>query len=267
MRELRPHTLFGGIGAALLCLSLAACTGSGGRMTSPDEPGLVATYSIVAADVKRGELGVAVQSKFFSVGSVVPWARAGVGAVASQAFANPLLGREGLQRMARGESPETALAALLAEDENAARRQAGMVNAKGEVAAHTGAECHAFAGHRPGRHYVVQGNLLAGPEVLAAMAETFERRRAAGDRLDAALVAALQAGEDAGGDRRGRQSAALLVVREDGGYQGVDDRLIDLRVEDHPDPTKELTRLLEIHRSFFKDRHMERVDGAPGDRK
>ena len=265
MRKLRTHPLPRRVVAAALSLLLASCTSTRiadgpQRDQTPtvphaSDPGLVATYSIVAADVERGELGVAVQSKFFSVGSVVPWARAGVGAIATQAWANPELGRQGLQRLADGESPETALATLLASDDQADSRQAGFVNARGEVAAHTGAACHPFAGHRIGQHFVVQGNLLAGPEVLSALAETFEKRRAAGDPLDAALMAALQAGEDAGGDRRGRQSAALLVVRAGGGYQGVDDRFIDLRVEDHPDPTQELARLLEIHRSFFKERH------------
>ncbi len=254
MRILRAHPVYGGVIAAGLGLTLSAC-----QTSAPvaDED-IVATYSIVAADLKRGELGVAVQSKFFSVGSVVPWAKAGVGAVATQAFANAVYGKEGLERLERGESPEAALAALTAADEDAARRQAGMVSARGDVAAHTGKECHAFAGHRPGKHYVVLGNLLAGPEVLAAMAEAFEASREAGDSLAEALVAALQAGEDAGGDRRGRQSAALLVVREGGGYQGVDDRFIDLRVEDHRDPTAELARLLGIHQAFFKDRHAGR---------
>lgn len=257
MRKLRTHPLSRGIGATACCLLLTACVGGPvARLErSADDPGLVATYSIVAADVERGELGVAVQSKFFSVGSVVPWARAGVGAVATQAWANPSLGRDGLQRLAAGESPVTALSDLLATDAEAAHRQAGLINAQGDVAAHTGSECHPFAGHRIGKHFVVQGNLLAGPEVLLALADTFEKRRSAGDRLAPALVAALQAAEDAGGDRRGRQSAALLVVRAGGGYQGVDDRFIDLRVEDHPDPTRELARLLEIHRTFFKDRH------------
>lgn len=233
-------------------------------MERPSEERCVATYSIVAADVERGELGVAVQSKFFSVGSVVPWARAGVGAVATQARANPWYGREGLERLAREESPEQALAAMLAADAGAPQRQVGVVNASGEATAHTGSQCQAFAGHLLGRHFVVQGNLLAGPEVLTAMAETFDAHREAGSSLAEALAAALQAGEDAGGDRRGRQSAALLVVREGGGYQGADDRLIDLRVEDHPDPTRELARLLKIHQSFFKERHLERAADAPG---
>ncbi len=253
MRILRAHPLSRGVAALLPGLVLAACQQP--RPQAAHSEGLVATYSIVAADVERGELGVAVQSKFFSVGSVVPWARAEVGAVATQSFANPQYGKQGLERLARGESPEKALAALVAADSGSARRQAGLVNAAGDTAAHTGSDCRPFAGHRHGRHYVVQGNLLAGPEVLAAMAEVFEDKRDHGATLAEALVAALQAGEDAGGDRRGRQSAALLVVRKDAGYQGVDDRFIDLRVEDHPDPTVELARLLGIHREFFAERH------------
>jgi uncharacterized Ntn-hydrolase superfamily protein len=254
MRILRPHSLLGRVATlGWLCGGLLT-----GCRTGPSECGggrVVATYSIVAADVARREIGVAVQSKFFSVGTVVPWAKADVGAVATQAFANPVYGKEGLERLGKGEPVESVLGALVEADEGAARRQVGMVDALGAVAAHTGAACLPFAGHRIGKAYVVQGNLLAGPEVLAAMAEAFEARRAKGESLAEAMVAALQAGENAGGDQRGRQAAALLVVRKDGGYEGVDDRLIDLRVEDHPEPTVELARLLGLHRAFFKKRH------------
>lgn len=217
--------------------------------------GVVATYSIVALDPRTGELGVAVQSKFFSVGSVVPWAEAGVGAVATQALCNITLGPDGLAAMKEGRPPADALASLLAADPMAERRQVGMVDAQGRIAAHTGSDCFDFAAHRLGKNYTAQGNLLAGPEVINAMAEAFEAAKAEALPLADGLMRALQAAEDAGGDKRGRQSAALLVVREGGGYQGANDRFIDLRVEDHPDPTTELARLLEIHRRFFADRH------------
>lgn len=233
---------------SLTGLALTQCTAG-----KPSAASYVATYSIVACDPETGELGVAVQSKFFSVGSVVPWAEAGVGAVATQALCNISLGPEGLRRMRETEAPDEALASMLESDPLRERRQVGMVDAKGQIAVHTGAECFEFAGHRSGEGYAVQGNILAGPEVVDAMAAGFEA--AAEMPLADRLMQALQAGEDAGGDRRGRQSAALLVVRDRGGYQGANDRYIDLRVEDHPDPTKELARLLQIHRQFFIDRH------------
>ena len=235
-----------------IALGLSACSTDRPVGTNPD---VVATYSIVARDPATGELGVAVQSKFFSVGSVVPWAEAGVGAVATQALANIAFGPEGLDRMRAGESAETALTLMLAKDPGAENRQVGLIDAAGNVAAHTGSECLDYAGHRVGIDYSVQGNILAGPEVLDAMARAFEAARGAAMPLADALTKALQASEDAGGDRRGRQSAALLVVRKKGGYQGQNDRFIDLRVEDHPDPTQELTRLLSLHRDFFANRH------------
>ena len=219
------------------------------------DDGLVATYSIVALDPETDELGVAVQSKFFSVGSVVPWAKAGVGAVATQALCNIRFGPEGLSAMQSGEAPDEALKSLLSSDPMAEHRQVGMIDARGRTAAHTGGECRDFAAHRIGKNYTVQGNLLDGPEVIDAMAAAFEAARHSQLPLADCLTRALQAGEDAGGDKRGRQSAALLVVRENGGYMGANDRFIDLRVEDHPDPTQELARLLTIHRQFFAERH------------
>lgn len=238
-----------------LCLGLVlALLGCTAPSRSPSN--LVATYSIVARDPATGELGVAVQSKFFSVGSVVPWAKSDVGAVATQALANITFGPEGLDRMRAGESAEIALKLMLAKDPGAENRQVGIIDSAGRVAAHTGSECLDYAGHRVGMDYSVQGNLLAGPEVLEAMARAFEAAREAEMPLADALTKALQAGEDAGGDRRGRQSAALLVVRDQGGYGGENDRFIDLRVEDHSDPTRELNRLLELHRGFFAERHL-----------
>jgi uncharacterized Ntn-hydrolase superfamily protein len=211
----------------------------------------VHTFSIVARDPATGELGVAVESKYFSVGSVVPWARAGVGAVATQSLAKTTYGSEGLRLMAQGKSPREALDALAADDPGRERRQVGMIDASGRTATFTGAECIAWAGHREGTDYCVQGNLLAGEAVLTGMAEAFEKaRKIEGTELADWLVAALQAGQAAGGDRRGEQSAALLVVRERGGLGGDSDRYIDLRVEDHAKPIAELARLLKLHQEF-----------------
>lgn len=237
----------------LAAVCLTACAGI--PRDAPTEP-VIATYSIVAVDPDTGDLGVAVQSRFFSVGTVVPWAKAGVGAIATQASANITYGPEGLKLLEAGKTPEEALAALTAADERRDHRQCGMVDAKGLAAAYTGKACFAFAGHRMGKHFTVQGNILAGGEVLEAMATAYEAaQKVEGSELADWLTAALQAGEDAGGDSRGRQSAALLVVREGAGYGGMGDRYIDLRVEDHPDPTRELSRLLELHKQFHADRH------------
>ena len=218
-------------------------------------PPPVATFSLVACDPRTGELGVAVQSKFFGVGSVVPWARAGVGAVATQSYANTRYGPEGLALLAAGKTPEEVLAALTGADADAPRRQAGMVDARGRAAAFTGTNCVAWAGHLVGTNFCAQGNLLAGEAVVAAMARAFDAARAKGEgELADWLVAALQAAQEAGGDRRGQQSAALLVVKEGGGYGGFNDRFIDLRVEDHAQPIGELARLLAKHKEFFPRR-------------
>jgi uncharacterized Ntn-hydrolase superfamily protein len=223
-------------------------------VASATEP-RVNTFSIVAFDPKTGELGVAVQSKYFGVGSVVPWAQAGVCAVATQSHAKMSFGPDGLRLMQSGKSPRDAVAKLLAADERREFRQIGMVDAQGRVAAHTGKECIAWAGHRAGEGYSVQGNLLAGEEVVKAMAEAFEKARTSGGELADWLMAALHAGQAAGGDRRGQQSAALLVVRKGGGLGGDNDRYIDLRVEDHAEPITELSRLLELHKKFYAGAH------------
>jgi uncharacterized Ntn-hydrolase superfamily protein len=240
-------------GAALLLVSCASPN------PARREPPIVATYSIVAFDPGSGDLGIAVQSKFFGVGTVVPWAKAGVGAIATQAAANLDYGGEGLKLLARGKSPGETLNRLTAKDGGREHRQCGIVDARGRSAAFTGKECRPFASHRSARNIAVQGNILAGPEVLDAMMAAYGRARAApGGEFADWLVAALQAGEDAGGDRRGRQSAALLVVRDKGGYDGANDRFIDLRVEDHRDPTRELARLLEIHKRFYAEEHRDK---------
>ena len=243
------------LAALVSVLGLAGCSTPHDAAQATREP-LVATYSIVAFDPATGDLGVAVQSKFFGVGTVVPWAKAGVGAIATQASANIAYGPEGLKLLETGQSPEEALAALTAADERRDTRQCGIVDAKGRTAAHTGKACFAFAGHQMGKHFTVQGNILVGEKVLTDMASAFEAAQQIEDsELADWLCAALQAGEDAGGDSRGRQSAALLVVRDKAGYGGMGDRYIDLRVEDHADPTRELTRLLEIHKQFYAAKH------------
>lgn len=219
----------------------------------------VHTFSIVAFDPATGELGVAVESKYFGVGSVVPWAKAGVGAVATQARAKVSFGPDGLSLMEGGKSPREALDLLLAADPDATERQVGMVDARGRTAAHTGADCHEFAGHREGKNYTVQGNLLAGEGVLTAMADAFEAaQKKEGTELADWLLAALQAGQTAGGDRRGQQSAALLVVHAGGGPGGDNDRYMDLRVEDHLKPIEELARLRALHATFYGPVHDRR---------
>jgi uncharacterized Ntn-hydrolase superfamily protein len=202
------------------------------------------TFSIVAANVDDGDWGVAVASKFPAVGSVVPWARAKVGAVATQSWANTSFGPRGLDLMATGLSAEDTLRRLTEEDDGREKRQAGMVDVSGGAASYTGSECMEWAGGRTGGGYSCQGNILVGPPVVESMAEAFERSQ--GDLVDR-LLDALVAGDRAGGDRRGRQSAALLVVREAGGYEGHTDRYVDVRVDDHPNAVDELTRVFGVY--------------------
>jgi uncharacterized Ntn-hydrolase superfamily protein len=201
------------------------------------------TFSIAAFDAATGDLGVAVASKFPCVGAVVPWARAGVGAVATQSWANTDFGLDGLRLMGGGLPAGAALDAVLEPDGDRDERQVGFVDAGGGVATFTGANCMDWAGGRTGDGFAVQGNILAGEDVVASMAATFARTE--GDLCDR-LLAALRAGDAAGGDRRGKQSAALLVVRDGGGYEGRNDRYIDLRVDDHPDAPAELARLFTV---------------------
>lgn len=220
---------------------------------------IIATYSIVAFDPASGDLGVAVQSKFFGVGTVVPWARAGVGAIATQSSANITYGPRGLDLLANGSTPEQAVRLLTETDEGRDNRQLGIVDAKGHAASHTGVKCNVWAGHIVRPNFAVQGNILAGEAVVKAMAAAYEKAQSTeGGELADWLVAALHAGEGQGGDTRGRQSAALLVVREKGGYGRATDRYIDVRVDDHPDPNVELSRLLEIHKRFYPSLHRNR---------
>jgi uncharacterized Ntn-hydrolase superfamily protein len=208
----------------------------------------VATYSIVAVDPKTQEAGVAVQSKFLAVGAVVPWVQAGVGAIATQAWANPGYGPDGLALLQKGYAPEQVIDALTGDDDGRERRQVGVVSVTGKAASFTGKACSAWAGHVVGDGFACQGNILANPAVVAEMAAKFTT--AEGD-LGQRLLDALDAAQAAGGDSRGMQSAALVVEKPGGGYGGFSDRFVDLRVDDHPKPLQELRRLFQIHRLYF----------------
>lgn len=206
------------------------------------------TFSIVARDPQTGDLGIAVQSKFLAVGAVVPWAKAGVGAIATQSWGNTSYGPRGLALLAKGLSAAETMARITADDEHRESRQVGIVGASGAPATFTGDACYPWAGGVVGEHYACQGNILVSEETVQAMARTFEET--SGPLYDR-LIAALAAGQAAGGDSRGQQSAALLVVREGGGYGGFNDRFIDLRVDDHPHPIEELRRILQLHKLYL----------------
>ncbi|MBI4788931.1 MAG: DUF1028 domain-containing protein [Chloroflexi bacterium] len=208
----------------------------------------LSTFSIVAFDSKTGELGIAVESKFLAVGAVVPWAHAGVGAIATQSFANTSYGPRGLRMLKQGLTPKQVGQKLIAGDKQADQRQFGIVDAKGRAFTYTGGGCYEWAGGKTGKHYAAQGNILKSPEVVDALAETFEMTTG---NLATRLVTALAAAQAAGGDRRGQESAALLVVRAKGGYGGFDDRYLDLRVDDHAAPIDELKRLLDLHHLYL----------------
>jgi uncharacterized Ntn-hydrolase superfamily protein len=222
------------------------------------------TFSIVAADPETGQIGVAVQSKFPAVGAIVPAARAGVGAVATQSLANVAWREDALRLLAEGLAPDEVVKRLVAADPQAQDRQLGLVDAKGRAAAFTGGKCFDHASHLVGEGYAVQGNILVGRATLEAMARAYEGARGARRPLAERLLLALEAGQQAGGDRRGQQSAALLVVRPGGGYIGVGDVWVDLRVDDHPRPIAELRRLYDdVHQYYFGDaKELVQVDAA-----
>jgi len=210
---------------------------------------LIATYSIVACDLEAQQWGVSVQSKFLSVGSVVPWAEPHVGAVATQAYANPRYGPNGLQLLREGLSAQEVVDRLTGEDEGRDHRQLGIVDGKGNTATYTGRECMDWAGGRTGTNYAAQGNILVSAETVDALAETFES--SAGRPLADRLIDCLAAAQAAGGDSRGQQSSALLVVQRDGGYAGMSDVVVELRVEDHERPIEELRRIYTLHDEIF----------------
>lgn len=208
----------------------------------------ISTFSIVARDEKTGELGVAVQSKFVAVGAVVPHARAGVGAIASQAWGNPRYGPIGLELLASGKSAGEVVNFMTSADPYQNSRQVAVIGIEGNASVFTGSECLEWAGGKHGTNYAVQGNILTGPDVIQAMGKAFED---ANGTLAERMISALHSGQKAGGDKRGRQSASLLVVRKRWGYGGLTDRFRDLRVDDHPEPIKELERIYYIHRKIF----------------
>jgi uncharacterized Ntn-hydrolase superfamily protein len=226
--------------SVILTLGLLGLVATGQTIRG-SEGQVIATFSIVGRDSVTGELGVAVASRFFAVGSVVPWAKADVGAIATQAYANTTYGWRGLRLLEKGASPQETLRELLNADPDRNKRQVGIVGDDGRSVTYSGPECNPWAGGRSGPNYAIQGNILTGDSVVAAMETTFLKTKGTlADRLYAALLA----GDSKGGDSRGRQSAAMVVVKKNAGYGGFTDRAIDIRVDDHPDPFKELGRLL-----------------------
>ncbi|MBV8858276.1 MAG: DUF1028 domain-containing protein [Acidobacteria bacterium] len=246
------------IAALLLSVKAANVSAQGreGASESPRPLRPVHTFSIVARDPATGEMGVAVQSHWFSVGSNVAWAEAGVGAVATQSFVDPAYGRDGLALMRGGASAGEALQTLLAKDEGRDVRQVAMIDARGRVAAHTGAKCIEAAGDHTGASYSVQANLMSNANVWPAMARAFESAK--GD-LAERMLAALDAAQAAGGDIRGRQSAAIVIVKAESTGKPWADRIFDLRVDDSPEPLKELRRLVRLQRAY---NHMNAGDAA-----
>ncbi|HEY6068022.1 MAG TPA: DUF1028 domain-containing protein [Gaiellaceae bacterium] len=210
---------------------------------------VVATYSIAACDLATGQWGVAVQSRFLAVGSIVPWAKPGIGAIATQSYANPRYGPDGLALLGEGRSATAVIEALTAQDPGKAERQVGVVDGSGRAATFTGEGCHEWAGGRTGEGYAAQGNILVSAATVGALAETFES--SAGRALAERLLSCLAAAQAAGGDRRGQQSASLLIVEKDAGYAGLSDVVVDLRVDDHEQPIAELERLYGLHQEIF----------------
>lgn len=221
------------------------------------------TFSVVARDPSNGDIGIIVQSKFPAVGAVVPWALAEAGGVATQAWANTSYGPRGLKLLSEGKDAPETLMALLKDDDKVEHRQVGIVDSKGLAVSHTGKECMEWAGHVVGDGYACQGNILAGEDVVKDMAEAYEKTE--GDLIDR-LFAALSAGQAAGGDRRGMQSAAILVVRKEGGYEGGNDRYVDVRVDDHPKPIEELQRIFALYDMTLLNREdpsrLHRIEGG-----
>lgn len=212
---------------------------------------IVATFSIVGYDPETKEWGIAVQSKFLAVGAVVPWAKANVGAIATQSYANTKFGPEGLELLAQGKSAQDVLDILIHGDAGRDMRQVGIVDSQGNAATFTGDKCHDWAGGITGQNYAAQGNILVSEETVKAMAEAFESTEG---ELAHRLLEALDAGQGAGGDSRGQQSAAILVVQDKAGYRGFNDVKVDLRVDDHEEPIKELQRIFGLHREIIAKR-------------
>ncbi len=210
------------------------------------------TFSIIARDPNTGDLGVAVQSKFIAVGAFVPWAKAKIGAIATQAWANTSFGPRGLELLQAGLSAKHALKKLLANDDMPEVRQVAIIDSKGDVDCFTGSKCFEWAGHIIGNDYSCQGNILVNSETVESMASAFEKQ--SGDLIEKLLAAMRAADQEGRGDRRGKQSAALLVVREKGGYGGYTDRYVDIRIDEHPEPIKELERVFILWNMIFLER-------------
>lgn len=219
------------------------------------------TFSIVGYDPETKELGVAVASKFLSVGAVVPFAKAGVGAIATQSWANLDYGKHGLELLEKGLTPQAVLEELIRNDDNSSSRQVGIVDASGQSAIFSGDDCFDWAGGSAGQNFAAQGNILVDQHTVEAMESTFLQTQGT---LAERLLSALLAGDAAGGDSRGKQSAALLIVKENGSYGGYNDRYIDLRVDDHAEPVQELSRLLKLHQLYFKPSVPEDVVAIEG---
>ena len=235
-------------------LALDLTSGDYGDADIPD----VNTFSIVAYDPETGDLGVAVQSKFLAVGSVVPWAKAGIGAIATQSYANTKYGPDGLDLLKWKKTPTEVIKLLTDGDKNKENRQIGIVNSLGMSASHTGKKCHGYAGHSTGKNFAIQGNLLASKKVIEHMEIGYLKTKDQNDQrypFPQRLINALKGAQSQGGDRRGRQSAALLIVRKNGGYAGLNDRFIEIRVDDHETPIVELERLLRLHEKFYPKEH------------
>jgi uncharacterized Ntn-hydrolase superfamily protein len=220
------------------------------------------TFSIIGFDPIEKEWGIAVQSKFLGVGAVVPWAKAGAGAVATQSYANTAYGPKALKLMEQGKSAQETLELLLAEDPDREMRQVGLIDASGNPASFTGKACYDWAGGVTGSHFAAQGNILVDEETVQAMARVYSESNGT---LAEKLLAALDAGQEAGGDSRGKQSAALYIVKEKGGYGAFNDRYIDLRVDDHPDPIKELIRIYQLQQLYFAPSKPERIAEIEGE--
>jgi uncharacterized Ntn-hydrolase superfamily protein len=219
------------------------------------------TFSIVGFDPIEKEWGIAVQSKFLGVGAVVPWAKAGAGAVATQSYANTAYGPKALQLMEQGKSAQETIELLLADDPDREMRQVGLIDASGNPATFTGKACYDWAGGLTGTHFAAQGNILVDEETVQAMARVFTET--SGTLADK-LLAALDAGQEAGGDSRGKQSAALYIVKEKGGYGSFNDRYIDLRVDDHHNPIKELIRIYQLQQLYFAPSKPEQIAKIEG---
>lgn len=219
------------------------------------------TFSIVGFDPETKELGVAVASKFLSVGAVVPFAKAGVGAIATQSWANLDYGKHGLELLEKGLAPQAVLEELIRNDDNSSSRQVGIVDANGQSVTFSGDDCFDWAGGSAGQNFAAQGNILVDQHTVEAMESTFSQTQGT---LAERLLSALLAGDAAGGDSRGKQSAALLIVKENGSYGGYNDRYIDLRVDDHAEPVQELSRLLKLHQLYFEPTVLEDVVAIEG---